>query len=244
MQMLREGVRAGFIDPDKGTLGVQARLLAQRCQDFTPPANLGQGTAAVVRDLSRIYFPQSENTYSSKSVRKIVRNDDRIAWNAAARNFSGSHGLRNTQAIGFTEALHQQYRDKRGRAVRAKYGNIGFVTLGPEARKARDYMKVVKTRVGWAKGGWNAGATFGGGGGTMPGWVSRHGTARGRVTDGRTDPDPFISVANDTGWARSSRGEGERVVSKAIETRIRDMHAYAEKMCKVAAEAATGSAAA
>ena len=45
MQKLKSGVRQGFIDPAYGTLTVQARLLAERCQAFTPPRNVGQGNA-------------------------------------------------------------------------------------------------------------------------------------------------------------------------------------------------------
>jgi hypothetical protein len=37
MQRLRKGVRQGLIDPAYGTLTVQGRLLAERCQDLTPP---------------------------------------------------------------------------------------------------------------------------------------------------------------------------------------------------------------
>ncbi len=241
MQKLRSGVRQGFIDPNMGTLTVQARLLSERCADFTPPRNVGQGNAAVARDLTRIYFPQKESTYTSKTLRKVIRNDDRPAWNAAAKNFGSSHGLRNTVAIGFSEGLHQQNRDKRGRAYKAKYGNIGFVTLGPQAKAARDYIKTVKKHVGWAKGGWNMGiVSFGGT--VKAGWIARHSVARGKIIDGRSSDDPYIGVINNTGWAKNNNGEGDRIIRNAVNARIRDMYSYADRMMRLAAERAMKAA--
>lgn len=240
MQKLRAGVRAGFIDPNYGTLTVQGRLLAERCQQFTPPRNVGQGNAAVMRDLTRIYFPLKESTFQNKSLKRIIRNDDRTAWLAASSHFGSSHGLRNTVAVGFSPALHQANRDKRGRAFKAKYGNLGMVTLGPEAQAARDYMKTIKSHVGWARGGWNRGI-ISLGGTVAAQWMDRHGMARGKLIDGRQDADPYIGIVNDTGWAKANSGEGERIIRNAVNARIRDMYSYAERMCKLAAEKAMAS---
>lgn len=242
MMALRKGVRDGLIDPQYGTLGVQGRLLAQRCQDFTPPRNVGQGNVAVVRDLSRIYFPQSSKTYKNARMRKIVMNDDRAAWDRAAEHFTGNIALRGTRAIAFSEQWHRQNRDARGRAVRGKYGHIGIVTLGPQGALAREYIKKVKARVGWARAGWNMGIiAFGGQ--VSAGWVARHSIIRGSVTDGRADYNPFVAFTNDTGWAKYNRGEGERIVRNATLARIRDISAYAERMTKLAAERAFKQAA-
>lgn len=241
MQRLRAGVRKGFIDPSMGTLTVQARLLSERCQDFTPPRNVGQGNAAVIRDMTRIYFPVSENTFQDKHIKKIVRTDDRAAWGAVSRNFK-SGPLRNTTAVAFSESAHQNQRDRRGRAYRSKYGNFGTVTLGPEGRKARGYMKEIKPHVGWAKAGWNMGiVAFGGTVG--PAWIGRHSIARGRVVDERNTADPWVQVINDTGWAKNAGGDGERIMRNAINTRIRDMQNYAERMMKLAADNAMRAAA-
>lgn len=239
MQRLRKGVREGFIDPQYGTLTVQARLLAERCQVFTPPRNVGQGNAAVARDLTRIYAPQSAKTYTSKSIRRIVMRDDRDGWRSAAKNFGGP--LRNTEAIGFSENWHQQNRDKRGRAYRGKYGNLGKVTLGPQASLARAYMKKVLARVGWAKAGWNMGIlAFGGR--VAAGWIGRHSVIRGKITDGRLDPEPYVGVTNDTGWAQNNSAEGERIIRNAVNARIRDTYSYYERMMRLAASKAQKAA--
>lgn len=228
MQRLRQGVRSGLIDPLYGTLTYQARMLSARCQDFTPPRNVGQGNAAVMRDLTRIYFPQSPKTYTNKSVRRIVMRDDRAAWDRASPNFSGP--LRNTRAITFSESWHQQNRNNRGRGRSVKT----VVTLGPQASLARAYMKKIKARVGWAKAGWNMGIiAFGGQ--VAEGWINRHSVLRGKITDGRSDPDPYVGVTNDTGWAQNNRGEGERIMRNAVNARIRDMYSYFERMMKLAA---------
>lgn len=241
MQRLKAGVREGFINPQFGTLPVQARLLAERCQTFTPPRNVGQGNAAVVRDLSRIYYPVNAATFKNRSLQKIIRSDNRPAWDAAAAYFSSSHGLRNTKAIGFSESRHAQFRDKRGRAQRGKYGNYGQVTLGPEAKASRDYAKKVRARVGWARAGWNLGIqTFGGT--VAVEWVNRHGVSRGAVKDGRNDRDPYIGIVNNTGWAKYNSSEGERIIRNAVNARIRDMQSYYERMMKLAADKAQKAA--
>lgn len=235
MQRLRQGVRAGFIDPQYGLLPVQARLLAERCQTFTPPRNVGQGKAAVARDITTIYRPLSQTTFTSPSVKKIVRRDDRPAWNKMALNFRGVHNLGNTTAIGFDGGeLHKRWRNKRGRTYRAKYGNIGYVTLGPEGRQVRRYIGDKKKMVGWARAGWNAGI-IGFGGTVKTPWVSKHGLGQGSFVNGTASPDPFVQVANSTSWARSARGEGERILRNAIVARSRDMESYYFRMMKLAA---------
>ncbi len=232
---IQDGVRKGFIDPQFGTLGVQGRLLAERCQDFTPPRNLGQGRAAVARDLQRIYQPLDERTFTSKSLKRIVREDLRTDWNAASKNFSGS--LRNTLAVGFSTGLHTQNQNNRGRTP-AK--GLGIVTLGQEATSARRYAQQVAKMVGWARSGWNAAIT-GLGGAIRAKWMD-HGTAGGSLVDGRAGPDPFVQGINSTGWARNS-GEGDRILHNAINARIRDMEAYAIRMSKLAVEKVMGHAA-
>ncbi len=236
MQRLRAGVRAGFVDPSFGTLSVQGRLLAQRCSDFTPPRNKAQGQAAVARDLTRIFAPIEERTFTNKGLRKIIRSDDRGAWDKVAQRFSDSHRLRNTRAMAFSPEWHVKNRISRGRARTGKKGNLGFVTLGPQAVQARGYLKDVQRRVGWAKAGWNAGLI--GLGGTPKGdWIARHGKKRGALVDGRSADDPFVQVINDTGWARyGSMGEGERILANAIRARARDMESYYFRMMKLAGQ--------
>lgn len=241
MQRLRSGVKDGFIDPQYGLLSVQGRLLAERCQTFTPPRNVGQGKAAVAGDITNIYRPLSHTTFTNPGIRKIVKTDDRPAWNKMALNFRGSHNLQGTQAMGFTPEWHTRNRTRRGRGVKAKYGNLGFVTLGPEGRQARQYLKQTQKHVGWARAGWNQGIILLGGTVKTP-WVSRHGMGNGFVVNGTTSPDPFIQVGNTTSWAKQAKEE-ERILRNAISARARDMQTYFARMMRLAATKAQGVAA-
>lgn len=242
MQILRRGVRDGFISPQYGTLPVQGRLLAERCQDFTPPRNLGQGRAAVARDLTVIFKPLSPETFTNPRLKKIVQTDNRPAWDAASKNFGDTHQLKNTRAIGFSADWHQRNRMSRGRGRRGKNGNIGVVTLGPEAKQARSYLKETQKHVGWARAGWNAGI-LGLGGTIRASWMARHGTTGGSLINGTNAPDPFIRVTNSTGWARyGSMGEANRFLQNAIHARSRDMEVYANRMMKLAADKAQKAA--
>lgn len=241
MMRLREGVRRGFVDKQFGLLPVQARLLAERCQRFTPPQNVGQGKAAVARDLTVIFKPLDASTFKNASLKKIIRTDNRPAWDKAAANFRGSHNLQNTKAIGFSVAWHRQNRISRGRGRRSKNGNLGVVTLGPEAREVRRYMRDKKEMVGWARAGWNAGI-IGFGGIVAAKWVSKHGLGQGDFVNGTSSPEPFVSVTNSTSWAKyGSEGEGNRILRNAISARARDMEAYYFRMMKLAATKATGA---
>lgn len=242
MQRLRDGVRRGIIDQQYGTLPVQARLLAERCQDFTPPRSPGQGKAAVMRDLTVIYRPLSQTTFESPSLKKIIRTDNRPAWDKAAQNFKGSHNLQNTKAVGFSSDWHARNRMSRGRGRRGKNGNLGVVTLGPEGRRARQYMAIIKKRVGWAKAGWNAGI-IGFGGSVKAPWISNKGIGGGWFQDGTASPNPFVAVGNTTSWAKYGQGEGNRILKNAISARARDMQSYFDRMMRVAAAKATQTAA-
>jgi len=237
LQRIQRGVRDGFIKPEYGLLPVQARLLAERCQAFTPPRNVGQGKAAVVRDITNIFRPLSHTTFTNKGVRKIVKEDNRPAWNKMAQNFRGTHNLQNTTAMGFSVAWHKRNRTRRGRTVSAKYGNIGYVTLGPEGRQVRRYIGDEKKMVGWARAGWNQGIIGFGGNVSAP-WVSRHGLGQGFYVNGTASTDPFVQVGNNTSWAKSGKGEGERIIRNAIQARARDMESYFERMMKLSVEKA------
>lgn len=241
IQRLRQGVKDGFIDPRYGTLAVQAELLSKRCQDFTPPRNLGQGNAAVARDLTVIFKPISQTTFDNKGLRKIIRTDNRPAWEQAAMKFDDSKGLQNTKAMSFSTAWHRYNRISRGRGRRGKNGNLGLVTLGDEAKKARAYIGTIKKRVGWARAGWNMGVIAFGGTVTSN-WVYKHGMIRGAVVDGRLNATPYITVLNDTGWAKYVGHEGERILNNALRSRAKDMQTYFLRMMLLAkskAESAT-----
>jgi len=242
MQRLREGVRKGAIDPQMGTLPVQARLLAERCQDFTPPRNVGQGKAAVARDITKIFRPLNQSTFQDKRLKKIIRTDDRPGWDAAALNMRGVHNLGKTKAMAFSREWHKKWRTGRGKTVRAKYGNLGYVTLGPEASKVRQYIAEKKKMVGWARAGWNAGI-IGFGGAVKAPWIAKHGISGGWIQNGTASPDPFVRVGNVTSWAKyGGEGEGNRIMRNAVKARARDMQSYFTRMMRLATAKAQNKA--
>lgn len=237
MQRLRKAVREGIVDPRFGTLPVQARLFAERCLAFTPPRNKAQGETAVSRDLQRVFYPVSHTSFTDKGLRRIVQTDNRTAWAKVSPNLSASTGLRNTQAIGFDANRHRRLRNARGRVTGSKR-NLGQVTLGPEGIKARAYAETRRRNVGWARDGWAA-AIIGLGGKAPASWISRHGQRGGVLINGTNAPDPFIEVRNNTSWARSRRGEGNRIMHNALMARARDIERFAVNAAKVAAAKAT-----
>lgn len=238
MQRLRTGIRAGLIDPKFGTLPVQARLLAERCQTLTPPRSSKQGRDAVARDILGIFKPLQQSTWRDKSIRKIIRTDDRPAWAALSANFSKDTGLRNTTAISFAPALHQRMRNRRGFIGRGAR-KTGAVTLGPEARRVKAYLRETQKRVGWAKAGWNL-AIRRLGGVVAAAWIASKGDAGGTVTIDSSSSNPAIFVGNRTSWAGARGNEARRIVRTAIASRARDMQNYLERMMRLAVQKAGG----
>jgi uncharacterized protein (UPF0335 family) len=234
MQRLRAGVRKGLIDPGYGTLTVQGRLLAERCQAITPPASLAQGRKAVARDINKAFQPLTVETFDSPSIRRIIRTDDRDAWRSFAQHAT-QRTIRNTEAIDFSPAHHQKQRRSRGRV----FNSGGVVTLGPQAAAVRKYIRTVQSRVGWAKAGWNI-ALLGLGGRPRDAWVARHSVNRGRFVDGRSSSDPFVQAINDTGWGRD-RNQSERIVRDAVRMRARDMQTFFNQQMRLAAAKAQAS---
>jgi len=244
MQRLRQGVREGIIDPKQGTLPVQARLLAEKAQSFTPPLRhhgltpLKAGEAATRRDISAVFKPISPSTFRSKRLQAIVRDDDREAWRVISPKFK-KHGIRNTQAIGFTEGWHRANRISRGRISQRR---LRVVTLGPQGEAARRYADRVVKRVGWARSGWNAGIlAFGGK--VKGSWVARHGSQGGAAYDGTASPEsPFIKVSNKTSWAKYNGGEANRILRNAFQSRIKAIASYADRLMRLAAAKAENGA--
>jgi hypothetical protein len=58
---------------------------------------------------------------------------------------------------------------------------------------------------------------------------------RGAVVDGRSYASPYITVINDTGWAKyNAGGEGERILNNAVRSRAADMQTYFRRMMLLA----------
>ncbi len=228
---LRELVRAGLVDPEVGTITMQARLLAEHCMKLTPPRNLQQGKKRVQRDLEKIFHPVAPSEMESKSLRKIVRAGDAEAWDAFARNVRRGP-FAQTQATVPTDELHRKNRDNRGRARRTN-----FVTLYPHQRTLRDMIRSNQDNVGWAKAGWLRGY-IGLGGTRAPDWVMRHTPGNGTFTDARFAADPMVAVYNTTSWGKK-HNEAERIVSNSLKARASAMRSYFERTMKLAADGKT-----
>lgn len=231
MQRLKKGVRDGIIDPGYGTLTVQGRLLAERCQAMTPPRNYSQGRKRVEKDISKAFQPLRPQDFKSPSIQRIVRRDDRDAWREASKHFNNRR-LRDTEAVDFDASHHARQRQSRGRV----FNSGGIVTLGPQATKVRRYVRAKQALVGWARAGWNIGI-LGLGGRIKDAWVARHSVNRGRLIDGRASADPYIRVINDTSWGKGGQ-TAEKVVRDAVGYRARDMANYVDRMMKLARDKA------
>jgi len=223
---VRDLVQRGLVDPELGTLRVQARLLTERCMALTPPKNQAQGKARVKFDINRIFHPVNPEDLNSPALRSLVRRSDQAAWNSASSHI-GKGPLSGTTAVTPTEELHRLNRDRRGRAKRTSY-----VTLWKQRGALNRLMKSVQARVGWAKAGWlNAYRALGGQ--RAPAWVTRHPNSPGRIIEGLSNPLPFVEVTNETKWA--GRAGSQAIVRQALAMRARDMKTYFEKMMGLAA---------
>lgn len=252
MQRLRAGIREGLIDPAQGALPVQARLLAEECQILTPPISQNgltpraTGERAVRRDIRRAFYPIDSSTFRTKRLRAIVQNDNRGAWYVVAQRMTKPE-LAKTQAIAFSESWHRSNRVSRGRmrqgTARSGGKNLGFVTLGAQTNRVKEYMKKIVGRVGWARAGWNMGILLFGGK-TPAAWISRHGVSGGSASFQSSGENPYVRVSNNTKWAQYNHQEGNRIVANAIASRAQHMQTYVTKMMseKVAAATRAGQA--
>lgn len=226
---LTELVRKGLVDPEIGTLSVQARLLTERCMQATPPRSVGQGKRRVKYDLQKIFHPVDPGDFESKSVQSIIRRSDASAWDAFARNLKKGP-LAGTVAVTPNDTMHQANRDTRGRAKRTN-----FATLWKQRGELKALIRKAQERVGWARAGWMT-AYRALGGTRAPEWVSRHGNAPGSFVRGTDVGREFIDVRNGTGWGKY-RANSDKVVRWALASRASAMKTYFEKMMGLAASA-------
>jgi hypothetical protein len=224
MMNLRQGVRRGLIDPQLGTLPVQARLLTERCMAMTAPGTAAQGKKRVALDVAKIFHPVDPTELRDNRLAGLVRRSDKAGWQAFSDRVK-SGPLAGTVAVTPTHALHAANRDRRGRGKRTN-----FVTLWKQRGDLKRLTKSLQDRVGWARAGWlRAYAALGG---TRVGsWVARHGNAPGMYVNGTSNPRAFIEVRNMTKWSR----RGGDVVAKALAFRARDMNRYFQTMMSLAA---------
>lgn len=197
----------------------QMRLLLQVIVRFTPPKNKKQGEGAVVRDIAKTVQPFAVDEFRNPALAAIVEEGDFQAFEVFSRRVSNDK-LRNVQAAPFSPTLHSSRRDRRGR-IASKRSRPTFVLGRADRAELAKYIKRKRSNVGIAKSGWLAATQLLGG--SVPAWVSRHGTAYGSVIDERNDQyAPGVTAINRTPWAQN-REEGNRIIASAMRSRINSM---------------------
>lgn len=235
-------VRRGLVDPELGTLSKQGQLLAEHCMKLTPPRNLKQGENAVARDISRVVVKREqgylESVYNISGTETNVRQ--------YLRNKKGQTYLVDIDEIDLTggkiAGWHKARRDSRGRVLRAT-SKSNDKTIGrwradnvlwAPAGEVESYIKLKQAVVGFAKAGWLKGY-LALGGKRVSEWVARHGQNKGQFIDGRSAPNPSVTVRNVTAWG-AKNDEAERITANAIAARARAMKSYFENICRLASE--------
>lgn len=231
LQRIRELAQKGLVDPGMGTLSVQGKLLLEHVMRLTPPRNLAQGKKRVQLDLEKIFRPLDSSKFKNESISKLIRKGDPVAWNNFSRNLREGN-LRDSIAVVPTKAIHQQNRNKRGRAFDRPRQNM--VTLKPQQRTLKQIIMESQQNVGFAKAGWVRAYTELRGDRT-PEWVQRHFPGKGLWEDGRQASNPFIAAYNQTSWGKRS-DEAERIMNNAIRARTNAMRSYFETIGKMVSE--------
>jgi hypothetical protein len=231
LQRIRELAQKGLVDPGMGTLSVQGKLLLEHVMRLTPPRNLAQGKKRVQLDIEKIFRPLDPSKFKNESISKLIRKGDPVAWNNFSRNLrEGS--LRDSIAVVPTKAIHQQNRNKRGRAFDRPRQNM--VTLKPQQRTLKQIIMESQQNVGFAKAGWVRAYTELRGDRT-PEWVQRHFPGKGIWEDGRRAENPYIAAYNQTSWGKRS-DEAERIMNNSIRARTNAMRSYFETIGKMVSE--------
>jgi len=231
LQRIRQLAQQGLVDPGMGTLSVQAKLLLEHVMGITPPRTIKQGKDRVRIDLERIFHPLDPNEFNNKSIAKLVRVGDPVAWENFSRNLRQGE-LAQTRAIIPNERLHRSNRDKRGRAYRNP--NPKMVTLKPNHMALKQLIISSQANVGYAKAGWVRAYTELGGD-RAPEWVKRHYPGKGIFQDDRKSDNPSIAAYNQTGWGKKS-DEADRIMNAAIKGRTNAMRSYFDTIGKMVAE--------
>lgn len=211
------------------TIKYQGRLLFQKVIQFTPPNDRAQGRKAVARDIKNAVAPIKADAFESKHIKDLFRKRDYLGLTRVFASI-GPGPLQGATITSFRPELHIEQRNNRGRVpVRRQ---IKFAT--PDVAAVTAYIRKVQDRVGMAKGGF-AQAVISLGGKTAN-WVSKW-SMIGRFVDRSDNPvTPFIEQINRSPWTR--RGDEDRAISNAMESRAVQIRSDMEARIKKAAEKA------
>lgn len=211
------------------TFKFQGRLLFQKVIQFTPPKDRAQGRKAVARDIRNAVAPIKPSSFESPDIRKMFGKKDYIGLTRVFQSI-GTGPLSGTTVTSFREDLHTSQRDRRGRVPMRR--QIKFAT--PDVGAFNQYVRKVQDRVGMARGGWVKSVMALAG--TAASWISKW-VAMGQFTDRSTHPvAPYIEQINRSPWSR--RGDEDRTIANAMESRAVQIRADMESRIKKAAEKA------
>jgi len=203
----------------------QAKLLANRLIDLTPPKNKAQGTKRVDIDIGRVYLRNEwfENIFSFTNQRLGDRIKDEMrkgADDTLRQIFLHSQKLNRLHLEGFDPAKHKAARNTAGR-VNYKYPYSYPVS---QQEQIRAYIDRRKKNVGIAKSGWAA--CYRALGGSSPAWLSHDG---GSVEDeSQAAEHPYVVLTNRVAYFAGLDSK-QNIVARALEGRARDMIKGAQK---------------
>ena len=211
------------------TIKFQGRLLFQKVVQFTPPNDRAQGRKAVARDIKNAVAPIRADAFESKSIKDLFRKKDYLGLTRVFASI-GPGPLQGATITSFRPELHTEQRNNRGRVpVRRQ---IKFAT--PDASAVTSYIRKVQERVGMAKGGF-AQAVISLGGKTAN-WIAKWVSAGWFVDRSNNPVAPYIEQINRSPWTR--RGDEDRAIANAMESRAVQIRADMEARIKKAAEKA------
>lgn len=215
------------------TIRFQGRLLFQKVVDFTPPKDRAQGRKAVARDIRNAVTPINPASFDSPSIKALFRKKDYIGLTRVFQSI-GTGPLAGATVTAFREDLHTSQRNRRGQVPIRR--QIKFAT--PDVGAFNQYVRKVQDRVGMARGGWIKSVLNLGG--RAVNWVSKW-FGMGQFTDRSTNPvTPYIEQVNRSPWSR--RGDEDRTIANAMESRAVQIRADMESRIKKAVEKARLSA--
>jgi len=223
---------AQYLGKDLGiAVEEQARLLARRLADLTPPFNRKQGTKAVDRDIGRVYLRNEWFTeifvFRNPVLNQRVQDEVRAQDTAALQDiFKNSSKLQRLHIESFDPARHAKARDRRTGKV--TYPEPFSFPL-TEQSKVKSYTRTMEKAVGSAKSGWGYCVVLLGG--KVPAWFGKPlGSVENRTHDERK---PLVRMTNNVGYF-DSLDSRQNIVSRAMEGRQRDMITAAQRALEAA----------
>lgn len=149
------------------------------------------GEAAVERDVKRLFTPLDEVAGSIKNPALKERMEEAVAARDMPSVFALMNVLKMPQDVVRqpTEALHNRWRDNRGRVRRQR---SRYLVISRGAVNA--FVRMKKRLVGRAKGGWAAAANVLGV--ALPAWIKRHPEQGAILDEADKRDDPSITIRN------------------------------------------------